>query len=569
MRAKAGRGGGERAHFFSFLFNLPTDFRRGTLQPRVVPFQVSLEDANRRFEQWHAAGWLSPRGLLTGVVDVSRTPLADDQPPPAPTRRPPSPAVRALLLPFWLFEVGLHVDYRRLPSSADAPPSEWHARGYREYPWTLAATQVCASYALRRDLVRAATVPGVLARARALRAAEAAVGVASDVAWAGGASDVPLAPRDMRQGVAWRLCLHALRDAEAGSAARALARRDGGGTDPADVQVRLRPVRRRARVVYLPAYLFTYALGERRDAAGSRRPAMFQALVSGLDAESVAGERHLSPARVRAACATGAGGVALVASTAFGGWPPDPASLALTSFLAAAAGGLAARASTHALREASEAARLAAEDASFERAAAGGLGPTGDAHGAAASEYEAAEWRRWADADRWHWHAPSRRAWADALWRDAGRRRVEAARARAAAAAAAARMAADAAAASRRRERFGGADAPPFMGSVAGAPCARRDHHGHYRALGLALEGEPPTPEAVRSAFREAALRLHPDRQPPGDTAARARAASRFARARAAYELLRDPVRRADYDAGGLGAPVTKTHRHRRHGGRW
>ena len=38
-----------------------------------------------------------------------------------------------------------------------------------------------------------------------------------------------------------------------------------------------------------------------------------------------------------------------------------------------------------------------------------------------------------------------------------------------------------------------------------------------------------------------------------GDAPGRARAAARFARVRAAYEVLRDPERRADYDRGGSG----------------
>ena len=105
---------------------------------------------------------------------------------------------------------------------------------------------------------------------------------------------------------------------------------------------------------------------------------------------------------------------------------------------------------------------------------------------------------------------------------------------------------------------------PPPFGGEGGAP-GRRDHHGHYRALGLPLDGDPPSPAAVRAAFRDAALRFHPDRQPPGDPAAKARAASRFARARSAYEVLVDPGRRADYDAGGLGV---KGHKGRRGGWR-
>lgn len=60
-----------------------------------------------------------------------------------------------------------------------------------------------------------------------------------------------------------------------------------------------------------------------------------------------------------------------------------------------------------------------------------------------------------------------------------------------------------------------------------------------YQTLGL----EPgATPDQVRRAFRKLALLYHPDRNPAVD------AARRFADIREAYELLRDPERRAAYD---------------------
>eukprot|EP00850_Spirogloea_muscicola_P016160 SM000129S26147 [mRNA] locus=s129:278162:280679:- [translate_table: standard] len=54
--------------------------------------------------------------------------------------------------------------------------------------------------------------------------------------------------------------------------------------------------------------------------------------------------------------------------------------------------------------------------------------------------------------------------------------------------------------------------------------------------------------EFERVAFRRLALEWHPDRQ--SDPAAKRRAEERFKRISAAYQVLRDPVKRAKYDAG-------------------
>ena len=62
-----------------------------------------------------------------------------------------------------------------------------------------------------------------------------------------------------------------------------------------------------------------------------------------------------------------------------------------------------------------------------------------------------------------------------------------------------------------------------------------------YQVLGV---GPDATPGQLTSAYRRAAQRLHPDVR-PDDTRA---AAAEFAAVREAYELLRDPNRRATHD---------------------
>ena len=59
--------------------------------------------------------------------------------------------------------------------------------------------------------------------------------------------------------------------------------------------------------------------------------------------------------------------------------------------------------------------------------------------------------------------------------------------------------------------------------------------------------------DAIKAAFKKAALALHPDRHAgSGDAAAVAAAAARFQRLQSAYEVLRDARRRQAYDRGQL-----------------
>jgi hypothetical protein len=51
-----------------------------------------------------------------------------------------------------------------------------------------------------------------------------------------------------------------------------------------DVRVRLQPLRRRARLVYFPAYIVQYTFGEVLAETGERRPQHFMAVISGMGA---------------------------------------------------------------------------------------------------------------------------------------------------------------------------------------------------------------------------------------------------------------------------------------------
>jgi curved DNA-binding protein CbpA len=79
-------------------------------------------------------------------------------------------------------------------------------------------------------------------------------------------------------------------------------------------------------------------------------------------------------------------------------------------------------------------------------------------------------------------------------------------------------------------------------------PGRRHDYLGFYHALGLEPVGA--SQEDVKKAFRQAALRWHPDKQ--RDDHARREARERFHAIRAAYDVLRSPAKRKLYDAGEL-----------------
>ncbi len=71
-------------------------------------------------------------------------------------------------------------------------------------------------------------------------------------------------------------------------------------------------------------------------------------------------------------------------------------------------------------------------------------------------------------------------------------------------------------------------------------PGSRRGHSDPYRVLGVDAGASQ---QDIARAYRRAAQRLHPDTRPEDP-----QAAARFRVLADAYDQLRDPIRRADYD---------------------
>ena len=76
------------------------------------------------------------------------------------------------------------------------------------------------------------------------------------------------------------------------------------------------------------------------------------------------------------------------------------------------------------------------------------------------------------------------------------------------------------------------------------------DPHGLYHALGISPSA---TAEEIKSAYRQLAKQTHPDTAGKGST-------DRFHRISAAYEILGDPARRAEYDSSSYTAEPQDPH---------
>jgi hypothetical protein len=78
----------------------------------------------------------------------------------------------------------------------------------------------------------------------------------------------------------------------------------------------------------------------------------------------------------------------------------------------------------------------------------------------------------------------------------------------------------------------------------------------HYEVLGVAPDADA---ESIRRAYVAVAKASHPDRRQDDDEGRRARAEDRIRAANAAWHVLRDPGRRAEYDRSLRGASSTRS----------
>eukprot|EP00887_Chlorella_sp_A99_P001330 scaffold14.g1330.t1 len=520
------------------------EYQRGRPQPMVAPFELSMEQGVAKYLAWQRTNRLAPRTLL----------------------RPGSHDVRAALLPFWLFSTQAHVRFTGVVGAHEKGALHWVDAGWQDAPPQRRSMQVYAAFNFRRDFARAVSSEVLLPKLQLLsqEAAAAVLGTAGDSA-AAPALHLPT----MRQAMAWELMVQAVREQEL-ALARQWLKEQHATSHVRDVRVSLHFSHRAARLAFLPAFHLSYTYGETFNAHGERVPEHFEALISGAAEGGVAGPRHYSAARAAmgtgSALALGALGASAVAAPLVG---MDPWSLVniesgFAFFVGCSmAGALAV-----------ESRRLRQEEAELEKIVGMGLGPLDvgtqeqEVRGSVAtpaltmnaqSLRSAAEWRRWEEAGKEHWDEGQRARWAEALFQGQHRRRTERARVHRRLVEEQARLQAEEQREERRRRRWGHAGhhhafrhghaqhEHMFAGGRGGG--LRSDFLGYYRLLGLdAAHG--PSGEDIKRAFRVAALRCHPDRVRGGGEAERAAARERFQALSRAYQVLRDPERRRQYDRG-------------------
>ena len=82
--------------------------------PRVVPFQISLQEALNAFEAWQQSHWLAPSKLLRKGLG----------------------SMHAALLPFWIFEAIVRVEYAgvslRIPCLGLGSHNNLHVHSFHE-----------------------------------------------------------------------------------------------------------------------------------------------------------------------------------------------------------------------------------------------------------------------------------------------------------------------------------------------------------------------------------------------------------------------------------------------------
>lgn len=321
-----------------------------------------------------------------------------------------------------------------------------------------------------------------------------------------------------------------------------------------DIKVRIKTLRRRARILYLPAYVVDYNFGLSFNSHGERRPKACQAIISGMGDATIAAERHFDARKAQFAAAAAVGGATALASSIVAPWLGLTAhslfsvEAAFRAFIVASCAGIAANLAPELLRQKEEDARISQEDADMEQLMALGMGPARVGTHEEELLRNNAEWRRWEEADRWRWHEGKRRAWAEQTWLDQHQRRFQRQRLREYLdrADAQERFEADQEEARRRRWGFGSQQMPHHFSGGQGAG-GRRDFLGYYSALGLSPNGDGPSQQDIKQAFRKAALEWHPDRQQESSLE---QAESRFLSLKTAYEVLRDPEKRRQYDNG-------------------
>ena len=453
------------------------------------------------------------------------------------------PTFRAVYAPYWVFDVFAETTCEGAVEVEGNWVRSGTAASVARFDGSRTASQICASFAHRRDFVDAfrpgahvdfESESGVMTSVDELRTPRTP-------------SAVTIEPFDMRRSMALSLANARMRAAVREEAREALLEKIKNGTSTRDIVVEFNTLKRRVEAVYHPMWCVEFAHGSIVDEATNKiiqQPR--EAIICGVTGEVVSDElvcEHKARALAFSA-------VALPAALAAYAWPESALLFlgqgAVASTMAAASAAVLARQLPKMQRDKEDAARMVDEERAFARATRS-VGNTEWMDEGVQRRRDDAEWRRWKETDKLHWVPANRRSWAYSILetqvfrfreRQEARHEMEE---RAARADEAARR--EAANQSRRGARDG---------ERRGAPTGRhpgfsRDVHGFYKILRLETKLADATCEEIKRAFRLVALETHPDKV-VGDAAAKTRAAERFHRAQKAYATLGDKDKRVAYD---------------------
>ena len=357
---------------------------------RASSFEIDEEGARAALGRWLRARATRPRAVRG-----------------ARGRESDGPTFRAVYAPYWVFDVSAETQCEgAVEVEGNWVRSGTAARAAR-FDGSRTASQICASFAHRRDFVDAMR-PG----AHVDFESKDGVMTAEDELRARTPSGVTIEPFDMRRSMAAALAAARMRAAVRDEAREALLAKITNGTSTRDIVVEFNTLKRRAHAVYHPMWCVEFAHGSVVDATTNKiiqQPR--EAIVCGVTGEVVSDELVCEDkARGLAFSA-----VALPAALAAYAWPESALLFlgqgAVASAAAAASAAVLARQLPKMQRDKMDAARVVDEERAFARATRS-VGNTEWMDEGVQRRRDDAEWRRWKETDKLRWVPANRRAWA-------------------------------------------------------------------------------------------------------------------------------------------------------------
>lgn len=445
-------------------------------------------------------------------------------------------------VPFWVFDITCEVSYAATVDVDGALVRSGKAAEVRRFDWASSATQVCASFATRRDYVDALRPGANVDFESSATAWEVVRGQTSS-------RDAKVGAFTMKRSMALALAAVKIRDDVRAEAKREMMRKHKGATAVRDVVIDFATIKRKVCAVYHPVWLVDFAYGAVVDADTNKiiqQPR--QAVICGVTG-MVISDDLVSETKARAFAF---GAVSLPAIIAALAWPEHALAMlgqgAIAAVVAAAGAGVLARQYPQKIHDKMDVERVNEEERAFNLAMRS-QGNSDWMDESVQRRRDDAEWRRWMDTDKMRWDPIRRSEWAHNIlethvfrFRERQELRHEM-NERAQRAEEAERRAAE-------KERKWGSDWQRDAGpkqSSGRHPGYSRDVHGFYKTLRLEDKLGFATEEEIKAAFRVVAHETHPDKV-TGDAAAKRRAAERFQLAQMAYKTLANKDDRAVYD---------------------